>query len=64
MNNRGQNIIEYVLIVAVVIVILIAFLGPTGIFRSTMDDTLNVTMVVPLHNLATSPLGLNTDLIY
>lgn len=41
LNRKGQNTIEYVIVVAVVIAAILAFLGPSGPFRSALNTTLN-----------------------
>ena len=42
MNNRsGQNLIEYVLLLVLVITLLVIVLGPNGVFTRRIDGTLN-----------------------
>ena len=43
-SKRAQSTFEYILLVAAVIVVLIVFLNPTGIFRNTVERTLNGTV--------------------
>ena len=40
-KKKGQSTVEYVLLFAAVIAILIVFLGPGGIFRETVDSAVN-----------------------
>ena len=40
MNVRGQNVIEYVLLLAAVMVLLILFLSPKAQFRKTLETSL------------------------
>ena len=39
-NNRGQNAVEYVLLVVAVLTILIIFLSPHGKYKSAVENTL------------------------
>lgn len=41
MDKKGQNVLEYVLLVAMVIVIIIAFIAPGGSFRQALEDVLD-----------------------
>lgn len=38
-KKRGQSTLEYIVLVTAVIAALILFLGPTGIFRKTLNGT-------------------------
>ena len=40
-NKRGQSTLEYIILVTAVVAVLLVFLGPSGIFRSTYNTTLN-----------------------
>lgn len=45
MNIRGQNVIEYVLLVVSVMIVCILFLGPNGKFKQTLENSLtNLTL--------------------
>jgi hypothetical protein len=44
MNKKGQNILEYVIVLAAFIVVYAVFLGPQGPFRNILDDTLDESM--------------------
>ena len=39
-NKRGQTTLEYLILVTAVIAALLAFLGPTGVFRSVLGNAL------------------------
>jgi uncharacterized protein (UPF0333 family) len=39
-KKKGQSTLEYIILVAGVIAILIVFLGPTGLFRTELNDSL------------------------
>lgn len=39
-NKKGQSTLEYIILVTAVVAVLLVFLGPTGIFRSTYNSTL------------------------
>ena len=41
LNAKGQNVIEYLLAFAAVVVVLIAFLAPHGQFANMINDSLN-----------------------
>ena len=41
-NKKGQSTLEYIVLVTAVIAILLVFLGPNGIFRSRLNDTLDI----------------------
>jgi len=43
-KNAGQSIMEYILVVSVVILFLVAFLGPTGPFKRKLEFTLNSSL--------------------
>ncbi|GEM_PF-2873332 len=45
-NKKGQNAIEYLLVFAVVMVVLLSFLSPRegGFFRSQLDNALDLSM--------------------
>lgn len=38
---KGQNIVEYILLITAVIVVALAFLGPNGMFQKQMNATLD-----------------------
>ena len=39
-KKRGQSTLEYMILVAMVIAVLVVFLGPSGIFQSAYNTTL------------------------
>ena len=41
---RGQQLIEYLMLFAIVIVVLIIFLNPAGPFRRTVNQALDLTL--------------------
>ena len=41
MNQKGQNMLEYLLLFAVVIVVLLVFLSPGGFFSRSLDQSLD-----------------------
>ena len=41
---KAQSTFEYILLVAGVVVVLIVFLSPNGLFRNTIERTLNQTV--------------------
>jgi len=43
-HKKGQNVFEYVILLAGVILVLIVFLNPGGIFRQTVEN--HITDVV------------------
>jgi len=40
-KKRGQSTLEYLILVAGVIALLIVFLGPNGVFRTAFNTTLS-----------------------
>ncbi len=46
MNDRAQNIIEYVLLVAAVVIVFVVLLASGGRFRHAVESSVNA--VVPL----------------
>ncbi len=40
-NKKGQSTLEYIILVTAVVAIILVFLGPTGIFRSRLNQTLD-----------------------
>ena len=44
-NRQGQNFVEYLVMVTGVIVLLIFFLGPNGIFRGALERSLHLSVV-------------------
>lgn len=40
-KKRGQSTLEYLILVAGVIALLIVFLGPNGVFRDAFNQTLS-----------------------
>jgi|GEM_PF-2304528 len=52
MSNQGQTIIEYLLLVAAVCVVAIAFLSPSGPFRGALENSFEWTMVKHLNFIA------------
>ena len=61
MNKRGQNIIEYLLLVTAVAVVVIVFLSSNGPFRGALENSLNLVMVTHLTNIAQNVV-LNTTI--
>ena len=43
-NRQGQQLIEYMMLFAIVVVILIAFVRPGGPFRTSVNQALNLTI--------------------
>ncbi len=41
MNQKGQNMLEYLLLFVVVIVVLLVFLSPGGFFSRSLDQSLD-----------------------
>ena len=41
MNQKGQNMLEYILLFVVVIVVLLVFLSPGGFFSRSIDQSLD-----------------------
>ena len=41
---KGQNIIEYLLLMVSCILIFLVFLTPTGLFRNMVENTMNGTV--------------------
>ena len=39
-KRKGQSTVEYLVVVAAVLAVLLVFLGPSGIFRTTYNATL------------------------
>ncbi len=50
-NKRGQSTLEYIILVTAVVAVLLVFLGPSGIFRSTYNSTLN-TVTDGMNNMS------------
>ena len=42
-SRHGQNVVEYLLLTTAVILVLLYFLGPQGLFRGHMVETLDIT---------------------
>ena len=61
MNKKGQNIIEYLLMVTTVCVVVIAFLGPAGPFGASLDRSLDLTMVNYLTKVSQN-VTINSDI--
>jgi hypothetical protein len=40
-KKKGQSTVEYIILVAAVIGLLIVFLGPDGVFQTAFNDTLS-----------------------
>ncbi|MCA9398212.1 MAG: class III signal peptide-containing protein [Candidatus Omnitrophica bacterium] len=53
MNNKGQNTIEYLLIFALVVVVILAALGPNGFMTQSVNRALEVS-VNGIQNMAVS----------
>ena len=45
MNSKGQNVIEYILLVVAVLLVCIFFLRKDGAIRYSIENSLNATMV-------------------
>lgn len=43
-NRRGQNTVEYLILIAAVITVFALFLRPDGEFEHALNDTHNMTM--------------------
>ena len=41
MNNRGQNTVEYLMLVIAVVTVMIAFLAPNGKYQKAMQNAMN-----------------------
>ena len=39
-NRKGQNVMEYILLVAAVLGVFIVFLSPTGKYKKTLENSL------------------------
>jgi competence protein ComGC len=39
-KDKGQSTVEYIILVAAVIAVLIIFLGPNGVFKNAFNQTL------------------------
>ncbi len=39
-SRKGQSTVEYLILVGIVIVVIILFLSPTGVFRKAYSNTL------------------------
>lgn len=51
-SNRGQNILEHIVLVAMVIVILVIFLNPHGPFAQRMENSVLNAAVSQVSNLS------------
>ena len=40
-KKKGQSTVEYIVLVAAVLAAILIFLGPSGIFQSTLNSALN-----------------------
>ncbi len=40
-NKKGQSTLEYIILVTAVVAVLLVFLGPSGVFRTSYNSTLN-----------------------
>lgn len=43
-SPKGQQIIEYLLLFAVIVIVLVFFLGPAGPFRNAVNQAINITL--------------------
>ena len=50
-SRQGQSAIEYLLFLAAVVTVLIVFLNPSGLFKTTFEQTINAPADI-LDNLA------------
>lgn len=39
-GKRGQNVIEYILLIVAVLVVFIVFLSPQGVYKRALENTL------------------------
>lgn len=62
MNRYGQSIIEYLLLTACVVVVVLVFLGPSGPFRGALENSLDLTMVNSIETMSQN-VTLNLQLI-
>ena len=54
MNNRGQNIFEYVLVTATVVIVFVALLASGGRFHQAVNSSVN--SIVPLIDQGTNAI--------
>ena len=40
-KRKGQSTLEYIVLVTAIIAVILVFLGPTGLFRSRLNQTLD-----------------------
>ncbi len=52
-RQKAQSVIEYVLLVAAIIAVLVVFLNPTGPFKRAIENQLNTAIVDRLNDMAT-----------
>lgn len=43
MNNKGQNTIEYLLVVVALVAVMIPFMAPNGKFQKGIENAMNKT---------------------
>ena len=54
MNERGQNVLEYILLVAAVIIVFVLLLAPGGRFHQAVNSSINAA--VPLIDQGTASI--------
>ncbi len=54
MNNRGQNVVEYILVVTAVVLVFVVVFAPNGPFRGAVKK--NLDSVVPAINQGTDSI--------
>ena len=52
MNRKGQNTVEYILLVVAVLLVFIVFLSPQGPYKTTVEKILFNTTVNQLQGLS------------
>ena len=51
MNDRGQNMVEYLLLVIAVMIVMIALLAPNGAYQQRVANTLESATVGQINKL-------------
>lgn len=53
MNNRGQNTVEYLLLVVAIMAVMIAFMSPSGTYQNGLENAMNQATVGAINKINT-----------
>lgn len=49
MNERGQNTVEYLLVVVALMAVMIPFLAPSGVYRNAIQNAMYQSTIVAIN---------------